>query len=58
MIVERAARITIVEKSHCLLPYGQNIDIQGSARTLIKEMGFMDQIRGFTIIIILSSLQQ
>jgi 2-polyprenyl-6-methoxyphenol hydroxylase-like FAD-dependent oxidoreductase len=41
------ARITIVEKSRSLLPHGQSIDIQGSARTIIKKMGLVDQIRRF-----------
>ena len=46
-LAKAGASITIVEKSHSLLPYGQNIVIQGSARTLIKKMGLMDQIRRF-----------
>ncbi|KAF1936490.1 FAD/NAD(P)-binding domain-containing protein [Clathrospora elynae] len=37
--------ITILEKAPTLLPYGQNVDIQGSAITAIKKMGLMDQIR-------------
>jgi 2-polyprenyl-6-methoxyphenol hydroxylase-like FAD-dependent oxidoreductase len=41
------SRITIVEKSPSLLPHGQNVDIQGSARTVIDKMGLMDQIRRF-----------
>ena len=39
------ARVTIVEKSHSLLPHGQNVDIRGSAITIIKKMGLIDQIR-------------
>ena len=31
-LARAGARITIVEKSHSLLPYGQNIDMQGSHR--------------------------
>lgn len=46
-LAKAGARITIVEKSHCLLPYGQNIDINGSAITVINKMGLMDQIRRF-----------
>ena len=41
------ARITVLEKSQTLLPHGQNVDIQGSARTLIKKMGLSDQFRRF-----------
>ncbi|MCJ1372009.1 hypothetical protein MMC20_003230 [Loxospora ochrophaea] len=37
--------ITIVEKSPSLLPHGQSIDFQGSARTVVKKMGLMDEIR-------------
>ena len=46
-LAKTGSRITIVEKSHSLLPHGQNVDIQGSARTVIKKMGLMDQIRRF-----------
>jgi 2-polyprenyl-6-methoxyphenol hydroxylase-like FAD-dependent oxidoreductase len=41
------ARVTIVEKNKSLLSHGQNVDIQGSAVTVIKKMGLMDQIRQF-----------
>lgn len=41
------ARITIVEKAQNILPHGQNVDIQGSAVTVIKKMGLLDQIRKF-----------
>ncbi|KAF9632487.1 putative 2-polyprenyl-6-methoxyphenol hydroxylase-like oxidoreductase protein [Lasiodiplodia theobromae] len=46
-LAKAGARITIVEKSHALLPHGQNIDINGSALTVIKKMGLIDQIRRF-----------
>ena len=46
-LAKDGARITIVEKSRALLPYGQNIDVQGSAITVLKKMGVMDQIRRF-----------
>lgn len=36
-----------MEKVHTLLPHGQNIDISGSAITVLKKMGLMDQIRRF-----------
>jgi 2-polyprenyl-6-methoxyphenol hydroxylase-like FAD-dependent oxidoreductase len=46
-LANTGARVTVVEKSHSLLPHGQSIDIQGSALTLIKRMGLMDQLRRF-----------
>ena len=46
-LAKAGARVTIIEKSHALLPHGQNIDIQGSAITVVKKMGLMDQIRRF-----------
>jgi len=39
------ARITIVEKSPSILPYGQNVDISGSAITAIRKMGLLEQFR-------------
>ncbi|KAL8748203.1 MAG: hypothetical protein Q9190_000022 [Brigantiaea leucoxantha] len=44
-LAKAGARITIFEKSHALLAYGQNVDITGSALTVIKKMGLMEQIR-------------
>ena len=44
-LARTGARTTIFEKSHALLPHGQNVDITGSAVTLIKKMGLMDQVR-------------
>ena len=41
------ARVTVVEKSHSLLRHGQNVDIEGSAITVVKKMGLVDQIRRF-----------
>lgn len=46
-LAKNGAHITIVEKNHSLLPHGQNVDIQGSAITVIKKMGLMDQLRRF-----------
>jgi 2-polyprenyl-6-methoxyphenol hydroxylase-like FAD-dependent oxidoreductase len=46
-LAKAGARINIVEKSHSLLPHGQNIDIEGSAITVIQKMGLIDQIRRF-----------
>ncbi|KAI4191012.1 MAG: hypothetical protein L6R41_000401 [Letrouitia leprolyta] len=39
------ARITVVEKSKFLTPYGQNVDMQGSAISVIKKMGLMEEVR-------------
>ncbi|MCJ1236938.1 hypothetical protein MMC14_004922 [Varicellaria rhodocarpa] len=44
-LAKAGARVTIVEKSQSLLPHGQNIDIQGSAISVVKKMGLMDEIR-------------
>ena len=46
-LVKAGACITIVEKAHALLPYGQNVDIEGSAKKVIKKMGLVDQVRRF-----------
>lgn len=46
-LAKAGARITVVEKCHSLLPHGQNVDMQGSALTVIKKMGLMDQLRRF-----------
>ncbi|OMP83689.1 hypothetical protein BK809_0005070 [Diplodia seriata] len=44
-LAKAGARITIVEKSHALLPIGQNIDVNGSALTVIKKMGLLEELR-------------
>lgn len=46
-LAKAGARVTTVEKAPSLLPHGQNIDIQGSALTVIKKMGLMDEVRRF-----------
>jgi 2-polyprenyl-6-methoxyphenol hydroxylase-like FAD-dependent oxidoreductase len=46
-LANAGARVTVTEKNHSLLPHGQNVDIQGSALTVIKKMGLMDQLRRF-----------
>lgn len=46
-LAKAGARVTIVEKSQTLPAQGQNLDIQGSATTVIKKMGLLDQIRRF-----------
>ncbi|KAI9762327.1 MAG: hypothetical protein M4579_000476 [Chaenotheca gracillima] len=43
-LAKAGARITIVEKSSSLLPHGQNVDIQGSARIVIKKMGLLEEV--------------
>ena len=44
-LAKAGARITVVEKSPSILPHGQNVDLQGSAITIIKKMGLMDELR-------------
>lgn len=46
-LAKTGARVTIVEKNPALFPYGQNVDIQGSARKVIRKMGLMDQVLRF-----------
>lgn len=41
------AQVTVVDKAAALLPHGQNIDVQGSAISVIKKMGLMDQLRKY-----------
>ncbi len=44
-LAKSGAQVDIVEKSHALLSHGQNVDFKGSAVTVMKKMGLMDQIR-------------
>ena len=44
-LAKTGAQVTVVEKSHALLPHGQNIDLQGVAITVVKKMGLMDEVR-------------
>ncbi|KAK6356163.1 hypothetical protein TWF718_000535 [Orbilia javanica] len=39
--------VTTVEKAQCLLPHGQSVDLQGSARKVIKKMGLLDEVLRF-----------
>ncbi|KAF2125722.1 FAD/NAD(P)-binding domain-containing protein [Dothidotthia symphoricarpi CBS 119687] len=39
------ARVTIVEKTRSPLPHGQNIDISGSAITVVKKMELLEEVR-------------
>ncbi|KAF2681007.1 FAD/NAD(P)-binding domain-containing protein [Lentithecium fluviatile CBS 122367] len=44
-LAKTGPHVTIVEKSHSLLPIGQNIDVNGTALSVIKKMGLMDELR-------------
>lgn len=44
-LAKAGARVTIVEKAPELLSHGQNVDIQGSARALIKKMGLLKEYK-------------
>lgn len=44
-MAKSGAHITIVEKAPSMLSQGQNIDINGSAVTVVKKMGVLDQVR-------------
>ena len=46
-LAKTGARITVVEKAPALLPHGQNVDITGSAVTVIKKMGLLDQVKRY-----------
>ncbi|KAK6531118.1 hypothetical protein TWF281_007943 [Arthrobotrys megalospora] len=46
-LAKAGARVTTVEKAQTLLPHGQNVDIQGSARTVIRKMGLVDEVLKF-----------
>jgi len=44
-LAKAGAHVTILERSPSILPHGQNIDISGSALSVIKKMGLMDELR-------------
>ncbi|KAK6363415.1 hypothetical protein TWF730_000846 [Orbilia blumenaviensis] len=46
-LAKAGARVTTVEKAQALLPHGQNVDIQGSARKVLKKMGLVDEVLKF-----------
>lgn len=46
-LAKAGTRVTIVEKSHAILPHGQSVDIQGSAVTVIEKMGLLHQVKRF-----------
>lgn len=41
------ALITVVEKAPALLPHGQNVNIAGTALTVIKKMGLEAEVRRY-----------
>lgn len=46
-LAKTGAQITVVEKSSSLLRHGQSVDLEGSAVTIIKKMGLLDEVRRF-----------
>lgn len=44
-LAKTSASITVVEKSQAILPHGQNVDLKGTAVTVIKKMGLLDRVR-------------
>ncbi|KDR71993.1 hypothetical protein GALMADRAFT_213472 [Galerina marginata CBS 339.88] len=46
-LAKAGARVTIVEKNFSALGQGQNIDVNGSALTVIRKMGLTEELRRF-----------
>lgn len=46
-LAKAGAQVTVVDRAPALLPHGQNIDVHGSAVSIIKKMGLMDQLRRY-----------
>ncbi|KAH6643916.1 hypothetical protein C7974DRAFT_371100 [Boeremia exigua] len=44
-LAKTGARITVVEKAPALLSHGQNVDLTGSAVTVIRKMGLFEQVK-------------
>ena len=44
-LAKAGARVTVVEKAPAMLPYGQNIDLQGSAVLAMQKMGLLEEVR-------------
>ncbi|KAJ3126475.1 hypothetical protein HK100_010228 [Physocladia obscura] len=44
-LAKAGIRVCVVETAASLLSHGQNIDIQGSARMVIKNMGLLEEVR-------------
>lgn len=38
-------RVTVFEKAKALLPYGQNVDLEGTAVRIIEQMGLLEEVR-------------
>jgi 2-polyprenyl-6-methoxyphenol hydroxylase-like FAD-dependent oxidoreductase len=38
------ARVTVIDKAPAILPHGQSIDLQGSARVVVAKMGLKEEI--------------
>lgn len=46
-LAKSGARITVIEKAPSLLPHGQSIDIEGSARTIVQKMGLLEEVKRY-----------
>jgi 2-polyprenyl-6-methoxyphenol hydroxylase-like FAD-dependent oxidoreductase len=44
-LARTGAHITVLEKAKALFPHGQNVDLQGSAVTVVRRMGLLDEVR-------------
>jgi len=44
-LAKTGARVTIVEKANSLMPIGQNIDVNGTALSVVKQMGLYGELR-------------
>ena len=44
-LAKRGACVTVLEKAKALFPHGQSVDLQGSAVTVVKRMGLLDEVR-------------
>ncbi|KAJ8114614.1 hypothetical protein OPT61_g3549 [Boeremia exigua] len=44
-LAKTGSRITVAEKASALLPHGQNVDVTGSAVTVVKKMGLFDELK-------------
>lgn len=42
-LAKQNIRVTLFEKAASLLPHGQNVDIQGTARTVVDRMGLTEE---------------
>lgn len=46
-LAKAGAQVTVVDRAAALLPHGQNIDVHGSAVSIIRKMGLMTQLRRY-----------